>query len=130
MAMKKNIQEVLPFIDKSLEDEFDFLAGANPIWILNWMTDDKYILKPKQRIVVSPSSKEELIEWARSTAFSSNSMGMLSYIDGTATEKEMLNLAKEIIRDIEYETDPEELKEIIRCAQWALNKTPLIIKEL
>jgi len=130
MAMKDNIQDCFPLIDKSLQDEFDFLAGASPIWIVKWLTSDKYIMKPKKRIVLYPNTKEELIKWAEGTAFSSNSMGMLKYIDGSATEKEMLDLVKEIIRDIEYENDPEELKETLRCARWNLNKTELIIKEL
>lgn len=130
MAIKDNIQDCFLLIDESLEDEFDILAGASPIWIAKWLTDDKYIMKPKKRIVLAPNTKEELIKWAEGTAFSSNSMGMLKYIDGSATEKEMLNLVKEIIRDIEYENDPEELKETLRCARWNLNKIELIIKEL
>ncbi len=128
--MKENIKDVLPFIDKSLEDEFSFLAGCNPIWILNWMTSDRYILRPKQRIVVSPNKKEELIEWVVNDAFSSNSLGSLPYVNGEASEKDMLNYAKEMIRNIEYETDPEKLKETLRCARWVLNETPLIVKEL
>lgn len=130
MAMKKNIQECLPIIDESIDNEFGFLAGCDPIWILNWLTDNKYIITPRKRIILSPNTKEELIDWAKSTAFSSNSMGMLKYIDGTATEEEMLKLAKEIIRNIEYESNLEKLSETIRCAKWVLDKTPLIIKEL
>ena len=130
MAMKKNIQDVLPIIDKSLENEFDWLAGCDPIWILKWLTSDKYILKPKQRIVVSPNTKEELIEWARADAFSSNCASLERYINGEASEEEMLKYTKETIRNIEYQTDTEKLKETLRCAQWVLNKTPLIVKEL
>ena len=130
MALKRNIQDVLPIIDKSLDDEFDWLAGSDPIWILNWLTSDKYILKPKQRIIISPSSKEDLLKWVASDAFSSNCASLENYMNGTASEPEMLDYAKELIHNIEYETDPEKLKERLRSAQWVLNETKLEIKEL
>lgn len=130
MAMKKNIQDCIPLIDKSLADEFDLLAGCNPIWILNWLTNRKYILKPKQRIVISPSTKEELLKWVKSDAFSSNCASLEHFMNGTASEPEMLEYAKELIRNIEYETDPKELEERLKSAQWILNETKLEIKEL
>lgn len=130
MPMKQNISECLPLIDKSLNNEFDFLAGCDPIWILNWLTGKKYILKPRQRVVISPSTKEELLKWVESDAFSSNCLSLEKYIDGSASEKEMLQYAKELVRNIEYETNPERLQEIIRSAKWTLNETKLVIKEL
>ena len=127
-----NIKNIVKIIDKSLKDEFDIFAGCDPIWILNFYTNKKYLssLIPRQRIIVSPSTKEELLNWVKSDAFSSNSMGCLPYIDGTASEKEMLKYAKELIYGIEYETNQEELKERIISAKWNLDKTKLIIKEL
>lgn len=129
MAMKENISECMPLIDRSLEDEFDFLAGCEPIWILNWMTNHKYILKPRKRIIISPSTKEELLEWVSSDAFSSNCLSLERFMNGEASEKEMLQYAKELVRDIEYEDDEEKLSERIRGAQWTLHNK-LIIKEL
>ena len=130
MAMKENIQECFPLIDRSLNDEFDFLAGADPVWILNWLTGHKYILKPKKRIILSPNTKEDLFEWVRSDAFSSNCLSLEKYINGQANEKEMLEYAKDLVRGIEYEENPERLREKIRSARWSLNKIELIIKEL
>lgn len=130
MSMKRNIQECIPLIDKSLDNEFDWLAGCDPIWILNWLTGNKYILKPKQRIIVSPNTKEELLKWVTSDAFSSNCLSLEKYMNGSADEKEMLEYAKELVRNIEYETDQAKLEEKIRGAQWTLNETKLVIKEL
>ncbi len=130
MTMKNNIQECFPLIDKSLDDEFDFLAGCDPIWILNWLTGHKYILTKRMRIVITPNTKEELIEWVRSDAFSSNCASLEPYMNGEASEVEMFQYAKELIRNIEYESDVEKLKETIRKTEWVLNQTKLTIKEL
>jgi hypothetical protein len=129
MAMKENFKEVLPFIEASLDDEFDFLAGCDPIWILNWMTSDKYILKPKQRIVVSPNTKEELIDWAQSDAASSNCLSLLRFASRKASDDEMLEYIKNTVRHIEYESNPEDLKDRLRTAKWILGDK-LVIKEL
>jgi hypothetical protein len=132
MAMKESIQDCFPAIDAALNDELHPLAGCDPIWILNWLTSDKYLtsLKPKKRIVLSPNTKEQLLEWVKSDAFSSNSLGALPYIDGTATEAEMIAYARDLVRSIEYEDDPENLKELIRAAKWNLKDVELLIKEL
>lgn len=127
--MKKNIDECLPIIDRSLNDEFDYLAGCNPIWILNWLTSDKYILKPKKRVIVFPNTKEDLFVWVQSDAFSSNCASLERFMNGEASEIEMLQYAKELVRNIEYENDAEKLKETLRCAQWVL-KNKLVTKEL
>lgn len=130
MAIKRNYKECMFSIDNSLNDEFHFLAGCDPIWILEFLSNKKYILKPKQRIVISPNTKKELIEWVKSDAFSSNCASLERYINGSASTKEMLEYAKEMIRNIEYETDKEKLEETLRCARWILNKTELVVKEL
>lgn len=132
MSMKNNIQDCFPVIDESLNDEFDLLAGCNPIWILNWLTSDKYLtsLKPRKRIIVYPNTKEQFLNWVKSDAASSNCVSLLPYIDGTANEQQMLKYAQELIRNIEYEQDPEELKERLRAARWNLNEVQLIIQEL
>lgn len=128
--MKSNYKECMSSIDNSLNDEFHFLAGCYPIWILDFLSNKKYILKPRQRIVLSPNTKKELIEWVRSDAFSSNCASLKRYMNGKASKKEMLKYAKEMIRNIEYETGKEKLEETLRGARWVLNKTELIIKEL
>lgn len=130
MEPEKTIQDYLPAIDESLDNEFDFLAGCDPIWIFNWLTQKKYILKPKKRIIISPNTKEELIEWAKADAFSSNCASLERYMNGEASEKELLEYAKDLVKGIEYEYNSEDLKERIRGAKWNLNKAELIIKEL
>jgi len=128
--MKDSISDCFSLIDKSLENEFDFLAGCDPIWIVKWLTGDKYIMQPKQRIILSPNTKEQFIKWVSSDAFSSNCASLEKYMNGEANEKEMLTYAKELVRGIEYETNPSELSERIRSAKWNLRDVPLIIKEL
>jgi hypothetical protein len=132
MAMQEDINSCFIIIDKALEDEKHPLAGCDPIWILTWLTGKKFLssLKPRKRIVISPNTKEQILEWVKSDAFSSNCMGALPYIDGTASEKEMLDYARDMIQGIEYETDPEELAERIRSAKWNLKDVELIIQEL
>lgn len=130
MAMKSNYKECVSAIENSLNDEFHFLAGCSPIWILSLLSNKKYILVPRQRIVVSPNTEIELIEWVKSDAFSSNCASLERYMNGDASKKEMLQYAKEMIRNIEYQTDKENLEETLRSARWVLNKTELIIKEL
>ena len=128
--MKNNLQKCLNSIDQSLDNEFDWMSGISPIKVLNLLSNTKYKLRPKQRIVVSPNVKEDLIAWVVSDALSSNCASLEKYMNGEASEPEMLKYAQELIRDIEYESDKEKLSERVKLAKWSLQEKELIIKEL
>lgn len=128
--MNSTLEHIFLSIEESLDNEFDFLAGADPIWILNWMSNKRYKLKPRKRIILSPNTKEQLFDWVSSDAASSNCASLEGYAHNYATDKEMLEYAKELVDSIEYEHDEEQLAKLINSAKYNLNGVELIIKEL
>lgn len=128
--MDEKLKIIFECVEDSLNDEFDYLAGMDPIWIVNWISGKKYKLKPRKRIILSPNTKDQLIDWASSDAASSNCLSLEGYAHGTATEKEMLEYAKELVDAIEYEHDNEILAELIYSAKYNLDGVELIIKDL